>query len=159
MGAAGSGVGAAGGGDSLGGSDGALRGPRGGGGGGGGTTGFGLTGAGVAPGGWYDIRIVCQPDGVVVQPGGYRLTKAAMELGGLLLARVRDLARRGARAEDGTPLQPRLRFVVAAGGESMFWRARQQTTFAGLEWPATLQVAESGRPGGLLGAGSEVLAR
>lgn len=130
-----------------------------GGGEGGGSSGFGLAGAGRGPGGWYDIRVVCEADGVVVQPGGYRLTKAGVESGELLLPRVRDLARRGAWAADGTPLVPRLRFVVAAGGEAMFWEARRQTTFAGLEWPATLQVAESGRPSGLLGVGAEVLSR
>jgi hypothetical protein len=114
---------------------------------------------GAAPGGWYDIRVVCDATGVVLHPGGYRLSRNAVEFGGLLLPRVRDLARRGARAEDGTPLRPRLRFVVAPGGEAMFWQARRQTTFAGLEWPATLQVAESGRPGGLVGASAGVLGR
>ncbi len=117
-----------------------------------GSSGLGLSGLGNRPGGWYDIRLVCERTGITVNPGGYRLTREAMEAGGLLLPRVRYLARRGAKAEDGTPLQPRLRFVVQAGGEGMFWLARQQTTFAGLEWPATLQVSESGRMGGLGGA-------
>lgn len=103
------------------------------------------------PGGGTPLGLVveCRPDGVTVQPGGYRLSRRALESSDLLLDRLRAIAR---DAPSGSgPSEPCLHFLVHPGGEETFWLARRRTTFAGLDWPATLRVAESGGPGPLPG--------
>lgn len=87
-----------------------------------------------------DVTVVCRSREVFIQPGGYRISGATLDTSDLLVARLRALG--GGTSADGRPLAPHLRFVVEPGGESVFWSARRQTTYAGLDWPTTLQVAE-----------------
>lgn len=113
--------------------------------------GVGLAGAITGPtpaGGWFDIVVTCSEDSVLIQPGGFQLSKQRIQSGTLLLDRLRALAWANTRSESGDPwLRPRLRFVVQPGGTDTFWHARRQTTFAGLEWPATLEVREGAGAG------------
>jgi hypothetical protein len=95
---------------------------------------------------WIDLSLECGPGGLTIQPGGYRLSLQALESGELLLGRLQTLARRWQTGQDGTVRMPRLRFLVRPGGEQAFWLARRHTTFAGLDWPATLQMTEAAAP-------------
>jgi hypothetical protein len=92
------------------------------------------------------ITVACGPGGVLIQPGGYRLSRKAIESEGLLVPRLRAIA----AAEQGRggpgPVRPVVVFLVEPGGEATFWAARRQTTFAGLDWPAALRLAEQGPP-------------
>ncbi len=85
-----------------------------------------------------DLVIACSAEGVTIQPGGYRLSHKALEEGQLLLGRLKSIA----ESEGGPKRQPILHFVVEPGGQKTFWLARKQTTFTGLDWPATLRLAE-----------------
>ena len=92
---------------------------------------------------WLEIVIACQPHGVIIQPGGYRLSQSSLESGTLLLDRIRSIAQRGAQDREGRIRRPCLRFVVEAGGQSSFWIARKQTSFIGMDWPAKVQLTET----------------
>jgi hypothetical protein len=92
---------------------------------------------------WLDLVVACQPHGVTIQPGGYRLSRSALTSGRLLVDRLQSIAQRHGLDESGRLRRPRLRYVVEAGGQESFWLARRQTSFIGLDWPATLQLAES----------------
>lgn len=105
----------------------------------------GLAGQGVTPGGSetrIDLVVDCGPEGVTVQPGGYRLSRQALESGDLLVRRLEAVAALERARKPGETTKPCLHFHVRPGAEETFWKARQQTTFAGLDWPATLRVAE-----------------
>jgi hypothetical protein len=92
---------------------------------------------------WLDLVVACQPHGVTIQPGGYRLSRTALTSGTLLIDRLRAIVQHAGLDERGRIRRPRIRFVVEAGGQEAFWLARRQTSFVGLDWPATLQLAES----------------
>ena len=93
-----------------------------------------------------DVVVVCRPHEVVIQPGGYRITKATLTTGALLVDRLRSIGERPG-------VRPHLKFVVEPGGEALFWDARRLTTYAGLDWPTTLQVSEGGVLRSALSAG------
>lgn len=111
-----------------------------------------LVPAGVA---WLDLSLDCGPSGLTIEPGGYRLSQEALKSGDLLLGRLHTLARRWQTDADGTMRMPRLRFLVRPGGEQAFWLARRHTSFAGLDWPATLQTLETAPPQGFHSHGVE----
>ncbi len=90
------------------------------------------------------LVIDCRPEGVTIQPGGYRLSRQALESSDLLVRRLQAIVRADPDASRPDAPRPWLNFLVQPGGQQTFWVARRQTTFAGLDWPATLRVAESG---------------
>ena len=92
---------------------------------------------------WLDIVIACQAHGVTIQPGGYRLTLEKLESATLLNDRLKAIANRHARDDRGRIRRPRLRYVVEAGGQDAFWLARRQSSFIGMDWPATIQLTDS----------------
>ncbi len=93
-----------------------------------------------------DISVICRAQDLLIQPGGYRITTAKLESTTLLVERIRAIAANAQRASRGQTVVPHLRFVVEPRGETTFWAARRMTTYAGIDWPTTLSVAEgSGR--------------
>ncbi len=90
-----------------------------------------------------DLVVVCEPTGVLIQPGGYRLSTEALENGHPnLVASLRAIVARHETREPRVDFKPRLTFLVNKGGEATYWRARRQTVLVGLGWPIRLKVAE-----------------
>lgn len=90
------------------------------------------------------ITLACGPNGVLVQPGGYRLSRGALEKSHLLHDRLKAVVKGAEKSAHGQPVKPRLQFVIEPGGEETFWLVRRQTVFAGTDWPATVRLVESG---------------
>ena len=125
-------------------SDGASGGGSGSGGGGGSGSGGGTGGRGSRS---LDLIVSCRSSGVVIEPGGYRISEGTLAGGNLLLRRLKAIvSAEESRSPGGERPRPTLHFIVEPGGQASFWEARRQTTFAGLEWPATLRLAEIGAP-------------
>lgn len=90
-----------------------------------------------------ELVVTCDPQGVKVQPGGYRLTMEHLDpKEGRLLETLRGVVASRQAASPKVDLKPRVKFLVEPGGEEAYWRSRRQTIFAGLGWPIELQVAE-----------------
>jgi hypothetical protein len=89
------------------------------------------------------IVVTCDAQGVKIQPGGYRLTLAHLEpKEGRLPETLRGVVAQRQAASPKVDLKPHLKFLVEPGGETAYWKARQQTFFSGLGWPIELRVAE-----------------
>jgi len=91
----------------------------------------------------FEIVVVCQPDCLVIHPGGYRITRAAFERNkkdGVLVEELLAVARQRAAADPNIRPQPRVKFLVEGGGGTTYWNARKQILFSGLGWPMSLQV-------------------
>lgn len=90
-----------------------------------------------------EIVLVCGSKGVIVQPGGYRVTADALkDRGGLLKKQIVALVKARRTAEPKAALEPRVRFLVQPGGEKSYWTARSQFLLSGLDWPMSTQVAD-----------------
>jgi hypothetical protein len=97
----------------------------------------------------FEIVVACGPDGLVVHPGGYRITARSLkEHRGekLLIRQLAAVALQRAQTDPGIRPKPRVKFLVENNGASTFWEARRQVLFAGLNWPMTLQVAGAQSP-------------
>jgi hypothetical protein len=97
----------------------------------------------------FEIVVVCEPEGLVIHPGGYRLTGAVLESrkkGGILVRELLAVAQQRAAADPTIRPQPRVKFLVESGGSPMFWAARKQILFSGLGWPMSLQVTGTQDP-------------
>ncbi len=91
----------------------------------------------------FEIVVVCQPEGLVIHPGGYRITRSAFERDkkdGVLVRELLAVARQRAAADPNIRPMPRVKFLVESGGSTTFWNARKQILFSGLGWPMSLQV-------------------
>ena len=97
----------------------------------------------------FEIVVVCGPDGAVIHPGGYQLTRKSLETGKKNSIMVRELlavAQHRAESDPAIRPQPRVKFLVENGGSESFWAARKQILFSGLGWPMSLQVAGAQDP-------------
>lgn len=90
------------------------------------------------------ITIACDRSGILIQPGGYRLSLSALEKNHLLHDRLHAILDRARKDAHGQPVKPRVLFVIEPGGEETFWMVRRQTVFSGTDWPATVRLVESG---------------
>jgi hypothetical protein len=91
----------------------------------------------------FEIVVVCGPNGLIVHPGGYRITRSALEdrtNGSLLTDELLAVAQNRAVTDPSIRPQPRVKFLVESGGSPAFWAARKQILFSGLGWPMSLQV-------------------
>lgn len=90
----------------------------------------------------FEIVVVCGPRGVIVQPGGYRVTADALkDRAGLLKKQMVALVKARRAADPKVILEPKVRLLVQAGGEKTYGAARSQILLSGLDWPTTIQVA------------------
>ncbi len=97
----------------------------------------------------FEIVVVCDPEGLAIHPGGYRVSNHALEIGKKESIVVRELlavAHQRATADPTIRPQPRVKFLVESGGARTFWAARKQILFSGLGWPMSLQVTGSQDP-------------
>ena len=97
----------------------------------------------------FEIVVVCEPDGLVIHPGGYRVSRAVLETrrkDGILERELMGVAQQRAAADPTIRPQPRVKFLVESGGSPMFWAARKQILFSGLGWPMSLQVTGTQDP-------------
>ena len=94
----------------------------------------------------FEIVVVCGPDGLVIHPGGYRVSSHALANGKKESIVVRELlavANQRAAADPTIRPQPRVKFLIESGGTGTFWAARKQILFSGLGWPMSIQVTGS----------------
>jgi hypothetical protein len=91
----------------------------------------------------FEIVVVCQPEGLVIHPGGYLITKTSLDRNrkdGVLVKELLAVARQRAAADPTIRPQPRVKFLIEGGGSTTFWMARKQILFSNLGWPMSLQV-------------------
>jgi hypothetical protein len=97
----------------------------------------------------FEIVVVCEPDGLVIHPGGYRITGPSLLDHGkdsILARELLAVARQRAAADPTIRPQPRVKFLVESGGGPTFWAARKQILFSGLGWPMSLEVTGNQDP-------------
>jgi hypothetical protein len=91
-----------------------------------------------------EIVVACAPGGVVIHPGGYRLSaKALSGQDGILMNHLRAIVRQRQQVDPLIRPRPRVRFLVEAGGGDTYREARRQTVLSDVDWPMSLQVADS----------------
>jgi hypothetical protein len=88
-----------------------------------------------------DLVVACGPNGVVLHPGGYRLSRSALGKDGVLRRDLETIVQNHELIDPGVRPRPRLQFLVERGGNDTYREARRQTVLAGLPWPVTHQVA------------------
>jgi hypothetical protein len=93
-----------------------------------------------------DMTVVCGPDGAVVHPGGYRLSKSALNRPGMLQRDLDTIVRNHELVDPYIRPRPRVEFLVEPGGDDTFAVARKQTVLAGHDWPVTIRVARPTAP-------------
>lgn len=94
-----------------------------------------------------ELVVVCEPKGVLLQPGGYRLGLDKLEPGSIDLPNsLKAIVRRKEAREPGVDFKPKLTYLVKPGADDTYWKARRQTVLVGLGWPARLQIAEGDPP-------------
>jgi len=93
-----------------------------------------------------DLTVACGPDGVVIHPGGYRLSRVALTRDGTLRRDLQTIVRNHELIDPAVRPRPRVRFLVEPGGTDTYWQARRQTVLSGLSWPVTIQVAGAQAP-------------
>ncbi|WP_165223530.1 hypothetical protein [Aquisphaera insulae] len=91
----------------------------------------------------FEITVACEPTGLLIHPGGYRITASSLrdrKKDSLLVRQLLAVANQRAAADPTIRPLPRVKFLVEGGGSETFWSARKQILFSGLGWPMSLQV-------------------
>jgi hypothetical protein len=94
----------------------------------------------------FEIVVVCDREGLVVHPGGYRISTSSLQEAkkkDLLTRELVGVVQQRASADPTIRPQPRVKFLVESSGSPAFWAARKQVLFSGLGWPMSLQVTGS----------------
>lgn len=92
----------------------------------------------------FEIVVACGPDGVVIHPGGYRLSLRVLRTNrGMLVRQLKTIALLRRQVEPTIRVRPFVRLLVEAGGSETFTEVRRQTILSGLDWPVSLQVADT----------------
>ena len=91
----------------------------------------------------FEIVVVCSPQGVIVQPGNYRVTADALQdREGLFKKQVVALVKNQRILDPKTQVEPRIRFLIQPRGFETYRAARSQFFVSGLNWPTSTQVAD-----------------
>lgn len=88
-----------------------------------------------------ELVVACRSDGVMIHPGGYRLSLAALRKQGTLARDLETIVVNHALIDASVRPRPRIQFLIEPGGNEAYQEARRQTVLAGFNWPVTLQVA------------------
>jgi hypothetical protein len=92
----------------------------------------------------FEMVVACGPDGVVIHPGGYRLSSKALKgKDDLLLKDLKRVVQARRQVDPMIHPRPSIRFLVEPGGAETYRDARRQTLMSGLDWPIALQVSDS----------------
>jgi hypothetical protein len=91
-----------------------------------------------------EIVVACGPSGIVIHPGGYRLTSKALKSKDSVLAKsLKTIVHQRQMVDPMIHPHPTLRFLVEPGGGESYREARRQTVLSGLDWPSELQVSDT----------------
>ena len=92
----------------------------------------------------FEITIVCGTNGLIMYPGGYRLSTKALNSKNRMLVRELDALVQQRREVDPLIIpRPRLKFLIERGGVQTYEDARRETVLSGLNWPVSIQVGET----------------
>jgi hypothetical protein len=92
----------------------------------------------------FELVVACGPEGVVIHPGGYRLSAKALKgTDGLLLRDLKRIVQTRRQVDPTIHPIPSIRFLVESGGGETYRDARRQTMLSGLDWPVAIQVSDS----------------
>jgi hypothetical protein len=92
-----------------------------------------------------EIVVACGPTGVVLHPGGYRISKEVLTTGKepLLARQLATIVRMRQQVDPLIRPVPSLRFLVEPEGYDTYREARRQTVMSGINWPVGLQLGDS----------------
>ena len=76
-----------------------------------------------------NLVVACEPDGLILHPGGYRLSLASLKKDRGLKADLETIVRNHALIDPMIRPIPRLMFLVEPGGDASYLEARKQTGF------------------------------
>jgi hypothetical protein len=93
-----------------------------------------------------DLTIGCRPDGVIIHPGGYRISLATLKKDGVLKTDLQTIVRNHEIADPMVIPRPRIEFLIEPGGGQTYQLARKQTVLAALGWAVTFRIADSTAP-------------
>jgi len=93
-----------------------------------------------------DLVVACGPEGVVIHPGGYRLSRSALGKVGALRRDLETIVRNHELIDASVRPRPQVQFLVEPGGGETYREARRQTVLDGLPWPVSIQVAGAPAP-------------
>jgi hypothetical protein len=93
-----------------------------------------------------DLVVACEADGVVLHPGGYRLSPSALRQSGVLARDLETIVHNHAIIDPSVRPRPRITFLVGTGGSDTYQEARRQTVLAGLGWPVSVQAGGPAAP-------------
>ncbi len=90
----------------------------------------------------FEVVVVCNPQGVILQPGTYRITAEALkDREGLFKKEVVALVKARRLADPTTQVEPRIRFLIQPRGYETYRLARSQFFLSGLTWPTITELA------------------
>jgi len=92
----------------------------------------------------FEMVVACGPEGVVIHPGGFRLSSSVMKGNHALLPNhLKSIVQTRRQVDPRIHPIPSIRFLVEPGGSTSYWEARRQTMLSGVDWPVSLQVSDS----------------
>ena len=92
----------------------------------------------------FEIVVACGPDGVVIHPGGYRLTPKALKTKDQILVKeLKSIVRVRQQVDPMIRPKPSIRFLIEPGGNETYMEARRQSLLSGIDWPVALQVGDT----------------
>jgi hypothetical protein len=97
-----------------------------------------------------ELVVACKPEGVVIHPGGYRLSRTALAKDGALRRDLETIVLNRAMLDPGIRPRPRLQFLVEPGGMDTYREARRRTVLNDLSWPVSVELPESQAVTGLI---------
>ena len=86
-----------------------------------------------------ELVVVCEPEGVVLHPGGYWLSLPTLKKEKGLKADLETIVRNHALIDPTIKPRPRIQFLVEPGGDASYLEARKQTVLSGSNWPVAIQ--------------------
>jgi hypothetical protein len=91
-----------------------------------------------------EIVVACGPDGLVLHPGGYRISREVLKSKNTLLAKqLSTIVQLRQQVDPLIRPIPSIRFLVEPMGNDTYREARKQTVLSGVDWPITLQLGDS----------------
>jgi hypothetical protein len=93
-----------------------------------------------------DLVVACSSDGLILHPGGYRLSIASLKKERKLKSDLLTIVRNHELIDPSIRPKPRLQFLVEPGGDEAYLEARKQTVLSGLSWPVSIHPAASQAP-------------